>query len=250
MARSSLLVVLLAVFAGAAAGMAVQFLGDRTPEVGPGPAADAASDAKQSEIEGLVHRDADRIRDAEIEIETLRSEISSLQDQLAKHAESIEAYVNADGAAPTGEITMMGPDGKPVKVDPHQSLPMMRIGGGKGYELARLPEEEKWAKLREELSLDSYQESELKQIAKDYQKAMSDMFKVDESGGGSGSLSLGKIDLGKIMKARKDADERVKNLLSEEQNEKFRNENYGAAIGLGGATTVSVSTTFEPSEGK
>ena len=127
--------------------------------------------------------------------------------------------------------------------------PMIGLAGpGRGFKLASLPEEEKWAKLREELSLDSYQETELKQIAADYKKAMSEMFTTEDGG-----FKIGKLDLMKIMKAKTDADKRVKNLLSEEQYKKFQKENYGSAVGLGGSTTVSVSTSFgsgDSSEGK
>ncbi|MEN8151440.1 MAG: hypothetical protein ABFS86_16610 [Planctomycetota bacterium] len=248
MARSSLMVVILAVFAGAAAGMAVQLFDAETPATGPGPATGGVSEAEHSEVENLVHRGSDRIRDAEIEIERLRSEIASLQDQLTAQADEFEAFAKASGERGPDDFTVIGPDGEPVKMRGATRLPVMRLGGGKGFKLAGLPEEEKWAKLREELALDSYQESELKQIAVDYRKAMSDMFKTENTGGGT--VSFGKIDLGKIMKARTDADERVKNLLSEQQHEKFKKENYGAAIGLGGATSVSVSTTFDSSEGK
>ena len=230
MSRSPLMVILLAVFAGAAAGMAVQLFNDQAPAEGRGPAASGVSEAAHSEVENQVQRDADRIRDAEIAIEKLRSEISSLRDQLTAQAgkhEKFEEYMKEGRPAGTNEFTMVGPDGKPVKMK-----------GG-----MRMP----GAKLREELSLDSYQESELKQIAADYKKAMGDMFKPKTDGGG---MSIGKIDITKIMKTRSEADERVKNLLSETQHEKFRKENYGAAIGLGGATSVSVSTTFESSEGK
>lgn len=243
MARSSLMVVVLAVFAGAAAGMAVQFLGDDAPAADPGPATGGVSEAEHTEVASLVRRDADRIRDAEIEIERLRSEIASLKEQLTEQSGKIEEYAKQAPHAPTEEFTVVGPDGKPVKMRGAARLPVMRLGGGRGFKLAGLPEDEKWAKLREELSLDSYQESELKQIASDYRKAMSEMFKTEDSGGGT--ISFGKIDLSKVMKARQDADERVKNLLSEEQHEKFRKENYGAAIGLGGSTSVSVSTTFD-----
>jgi hypothetical protein len=246
------MVVLLAVFAGAAAGMAVQFLDPDTTAPAPGPADGSRGDAERSDVENLVHRDAERIRDAEIEIERLRSEIASLQDQLTAQAGKLEEVLEQGPAAASEELTVVGPDGKPVKMRGATRMPMMRLGGGRGFKLAGLPEEEKWAKLREELTLDSYQESELKQIAADYRKAMSEMFRTEATGGGS--ISFGKIDLGKVLKAKTDADERVKNLLSEEQHEKFTKENYGAAIGLGGSTSVSVSTTFgsspESGEGK
>jgi len=250
MARSTFMVVLLAVFAGAAAGMAVQFLSPGPEAVVTGPAADAGRDAKQTEVENLVNRDADRITQTEIAVEELRSENADLRTLIAAQAKRIEEFEESAGA--TGDrsgsdLKIMGPDGKPISLGGHPT--MMRFGSpGKGFKLAGLPEEEKWARLREGLSLDSYQETELKQIAIDYRKTMNDMFKTGDDG-----FKIGSIDLGKIMKARTDADERVKNLLSEEQHKKYEKENYGAAVGIGGSTTVSVSTSFGTtgsSEGK
>jgi len=246
------MVVLLAVFAGAAAGMAVQLLDAGTDAPDPGLSANSGRDAKQVEVENLVNRDSDRITQTEIAIEELKSINAGLRDQIAAQAERIDELSkrlskSAGGAGPMTGMKIMGPDGKPMKFTSGPG--MMRFGTpGKGFKLLGLPEEEKWAKLREELSLDSYQETELKQIAADYRKTMSEMFTTEDGG-----FKIGKIDLGKIMKAKTDADERVKNLLSDNQYKKYQKENYGTAVGIGGGTTVSVSTSFgtsEPGEGK
>jgi len=249
MSRSPITVVLLALFAGAAAGMAVQLVDSGSDSPVTGPTADAGRNAKQVEVENLVNRDADRITQTEIAIEELKSVNSELRDLVAAQAKRIEELEKGAGSAgplAPGGMQVMGPDGKPMQTT---GRPMMRFGTpGKGFKLASLPEEEKWAKLREELSLDSYQESELKQIAADYKKAMSEMFTTE-----GGGFKIGKLDLGKILKAKTDTDERVKNLLSEEQYKKYQKENYGAAMGMGGSTTVSVSTSFGSdgsSEGK
>jgi hypothetical protein len=249
MTKSPVLVILLAVFAGAAAGMAVQLtdLGTQAPDTGL--TADAGRNAKQIEVENLVNRDADRITQAEIAIEELKSLNADLRDQLAAQAERIEELSEASGSSQPlagGGMQVVGPDGEPMKM---VNRPIVGFGSaGRGFKLASLPEEEKWAKLREELSLDSYQESELKQIAADYKKAMSEMFTTEDGG-----FKIGKLDLMKIMKAKTDSEKRVKNLLSEQQYEKYRKEGYGSAVGLGGNTTVSVSTSFgdrDSSEGK
>ena len=247
MAKSGFMVVILAVFAGAAAGMAVQLLGGDPGDSESAPTSPAVTAAEHSEVEDIARRGETRLDDVEIAIEALRSENSALKAEIADLREklaTVEETTAETANLPAAGMKVFGPDGEPVKFQGSPGL-MKFAPAGKGYKLAGLNEDEKWAKLREELSLDSYQETELKQIAADYKQAMSEMFKTEDGG-----FKIGKIDLGKIMKAKTDADERVKNLLSEAQYEKYEKEDYGAAIGLGGSTKVSVTTSFGSSEGK
>jgi len=57
-----------------------------------------------------------------------------------------------------------------------------------------------------------------------------------------------RLDFGKMMEARKESNERVKNLLSESQYEKYRSEGYGAPLGLGGASIVSTAVVTPGSD--
>jgi hypothetical protein len=136
------------------------------------------------------------------------------------------------------KVSLGGKDGKLVSVN---GAPLLRLGGfGKAGELMRLSEDERWAKLREDLSLDSYQESELKQIRSDMQAEMKDMVKVDPD---TGKMTAS-FDFKKYKEARDRADERVKNLLGKDQYDKFQSGGYAAALGMGGhSVAVSYSTS-------
>jgi hypothetical protein len=83
----------------------------------------------------------------------------------------------------------------------------------------------------------------LKLIRDEMQAEIKDIFKIDPD---TGTLA-GRIDLKKIMEARRHADEKVKNLLSEQQYEKYQREGYGNVLGTGGAgVAVSYTTIGAP----
>jgi hypothetical protein len=247
MARTSFVVVLIALFAGAAAGMAVQLLNVGEPAPADRPTADAAAEVRRDEALDAIARLDNEVEKLRLEVDTLATRNDELEKELAEAREAMKA-----ARAPA--FATEGKDGHFVDLGNAMKGGIVRGGGthffgGKakpGHKIASLPEDEKWEKLREDLSLDSYQEEQLKEIAKDYRDSFKDLFKTDDEG----KLTLGKLDLGKIMKAKNDADERVKNLFSEQQYKKYKDGGYGAAIGIGGNASVSVSTSFGSSEGK
>jgi hypothetical protein len=245
MARTSFVVVLIALFAGAAAGMAIQLMSAKEPAPVDRPTAQAAAEVRQDEVLDAIARLDNEVEKLRLEVDTLATRNDELEKELAEARKALKA-APAPIFSEDGHTVDLGKamKGRGVPAGGHFFF------GGKskpGYKIASLPEDEKWEKLREDLSLDSYQEEQLKEIAKDYRDSFKDLFKPDENG----KLTLGKLDLGKIMKAKNDADERVKNLFSEQQYKKYKDGGYGAAIGLGGGNaTVSVSTSFGSSEGK
>ena len=144
-----------------------------------------------------------------------------------------------DDALARAGINMLGGRAGQVRLG---GSPMIAFGSGKGAQLMGLSEEEKWNKLREELALDSYQESELKRIQEEMQAELKDIFKIDPE---TGTLAA-KLDITKMVEARKNADEKVKNLLSGQQYEKYRKEGYGSALGMGGGVAVSYTSISSP----
>jgi hypothetical protein len=240
-AKPSIAFLLLAVFAGAAAGMAVQFLapGPETPGPAPGPSPTTATDF--AEVETIARRGESRITELEIAIEELRSVIADQDEEIAGLEKKLEEY--QEQAAPAGLVTAQ--DGSRIELPGKATA--IRLGKKKpGLALLGLPEEERWAKIREDLSLDSYQEEELKRIAEDYRNSFKELFEANEDG----QVVFGKLDIKKILKNKAEMEERVKNLLSEQQYETYRKGNYGAALGVGGTTSISVSTSFETDDGK
>ena len=122
---------------------------------------------------------------------------------------------------------------------------LVRLGSfGKAAELMALPEEERWAKIREDLALDAWQEDELKRLAQEMNEASKKMFSPEAVEEGNLASTIGKV-----MELRKKTNERVKNLLSDDQYEKYKAGGYGAAMGLGSASVaISYTATSLPSD--
>lgn len=244
MPRNTFFLVVLALCAGASGGIAAQLLfrgGD--PGAGPEAAAPAAP-VETEELEETIAQLKRRVAELEMKASDtagrtarLESEIGTLaepEDGSQFHFPTEEEWAKAA----RGTFKFGGKDGKVLELG---SGPVVKLGGlGKMGELMKLTEDERWAKIREDLHLDSYQETELKQIQKDLQAEMRDMFKVDPD---TGSVATS-FDFKKVREARDRADERVKSLLSKDQYDKFQSEGYANALGMGGsAFAISVSST-------
>jgi hypothetical protein len=238
MARNSLFIVLVAFCAGATGGIAATLLlsgGDRAPDsVDSAPAAPSQG-AEVAETVASLKKRMD-------ELELKSSSNAMRATRLEKDVESIAELPRQQGVhfpteeewtkAAQGSLGIAGKDGKVFRA------PVVRIGGiGKAGELMGMNEDDLWAKLREELHLDSYQETELKQIRKDMKAEMRELFKVDEG-------HTPKFDKKKFDEIRKRGDERVKNLLSADQYKKFKDEGYSSALGMGGNSfAISITST-------
>lgn len=239
MNRSVLPVLILAIFAGAAAGAAVSLTLQSVPAGPVTPAGTVADDARLSDLK-------DTVAALQLRIEEMKLANADLLSRMSELEESGAAPIVADPRIDEDLVIsggMGGPAGRNGRIR-MGGAPFIGFGSGRGAQLAGLSEDELWLKLREELSLDSYQETELKRIRQEMQAGLKDIFKIDPE---TGTLA-GKLDIGKMMKSRKDADEKVKNLLSEQQYEKYRKEGYGSALGMGGGVAVSYSSISTPRE--
>jgi len=257
MVRSGALILILALFAGAAAGTAVQFLLPPAGDSASSPVADESLKADLDDLRTEVARLRQRSEESTLALDDARGQIRALEAEVAKAAQSAKTaqFANAGEAQsartfeilPGKGIEMLEPGGTVVKMG---GAPIRLGGMGKAFELLKLTEEERWAKAREELSLDSYQEEELKRIRDEARAAAKDMMKIDPDTG----QMTGKIDLGKIFAARNKAEEQVKNLLTEDQYKKYRKGGYGNVLGTGGGgmtvTTFSGFSTSEDDRGK
>jgi hypothetical protein len=236
MSRSVLPVLLLAIFAGDAAGAAVSIVLRPDAANSAAPAVTRATDARLDDLR-------DTVAALEMRIEELKLADSEAISRMNRLEE--EEQVRSERGGQIDESTVPGVPGLPPDQVRLGGAPFIGFGAGRGAQLMGLSEEEKWTRLREELALDSYQEGELKRIQQEMQAEIKDIFKIDPE---TGTLA-GKLDVGKIMEARKNADERVKNLLSEQQYEKYRQEGYANALGTGGGveiySTTSISTPRE-----
>lgn len=243
MSKNTLFFVVLMFFAGATGGVCAFLLartggdaGDQAGVVGP-PAREMAARREKpvvSEVDWLAMR---------TEVSGLARKVEDLTGKLDEANAKLEEASRDDGhGASPGEVLARGLTGGPVRwnstgKDGLAATGLRLAGMGKMAELMALPEEERWAKIREDLSLDAYQESELKRIAEEV-KADSMSFLADRS---DGEAKFDPMEfIGKMVEKRKKTREQVKNLLSENQMKKFDEGGYGAAMGLG-TTSVAVS---------
>ncbi len=239
MNRSVLPVLLLAIFAGAAAGAAVSLTLKSNPAGPATPSAPAAGDARLSRLGDTVAALELRLEEMELANSDLLTRVNVLEES--------EAGMPSQGPRTGPGMVGQGGSGAPSSRSGQIRMggaPFVAFGSVRGAPLAGLSEEEKWLKLREELALDSYQESELKRIRQEMQTELKDIFKIDPE---TGTLA-GRLDVQKMMEARRSADEKVKNLLSEQQYEKYRKEGYGSALGMGGGVAVSYTSISTPRE--
>lgn len=139
-------------------------------------------------------------------------------------------------------------------------IPLGRIAMGatglsarmkKTLELMGKPEDERWAAIREALSLTDLQEQELKAALKERDLAMRDMTKIEshEVTGPDGNVSnvmrVSAPDPEKVRETRRKYDDRVNASLTADQSKKWKDEGYEAAAGGGGAMVfTSVTTDF------
>jgi hypothetical protein len=244
MPRSTLFLAVLALFAGASGGVAATLL---LLADGPGASRAEAPPAAPADTENLKETVAQlkrRLAELELQSSDNAREIRSLdrreRSETASAAPSASFPTEEEWArAAQSAFKVTVKDGKAINFS---KGPIVRLAGGfgKGGELMRLSEEDRWAKIREALHLDSYQESELKQIQKDLRAEMQDMFKMDPD---TGKLTSS-LDFKKFREARDRADERVKNLLSQDQYDKFKKDGYSAALGMGGSSyAISYTST-------
>ena len=237
MNRSLPPILLIAIFAGAAAGAAVSLALMPPAQNSTEPAVTGAADARLDDLTDALARLELRLQ----EMDLANSEVTSRMNRLEESESEREAPPDEamDDALARAGINMLGGRAGQVRLG---GSPMIAFGSGKGAQLMGLSEEEKWNTLREELALDSYQESELKRIQEEMQAELKDIFKIDPE---TGTLAA-KLDISKMMEARKNADEKVKNLLSGQQYEKYRKEGYGSALGMGGGVAVSYTSISTP----
>ena len=242
MNKSILPILILAVFAGAAAGAAVSLALKPEARDSTDSAPTVAADARIDDLTDAVARLELRLEEIDLAGSEFTGRVNRLEESESRRAAAVESAENAITAS--GMTSPVGPGGQ-VGVGGQVRMggaPMIGFGSGKGMQLMGLSEDERWARLREELALDSYQESELKRIAEEMQSEIKDIFKIDPD---TGTLA-GKLDLGKMIGARTKADEKVKNLLSAQQYEKYRKEGYSSALGMGGGVAVSYTSTSIP----
>ncbi len=237
MNRGLLPILLIAIFAGAAAGAAISLALMPPAPSTTEPAATGAADARLADLTDALARLELRLA----EIDLANSEVTSRMNRLEESGTPREASpdVAMEDALAEAGVNLPGGRSSQVRLG---GAPMISFGSGKGAQLMSLPEEEKWNQLREELALDSYQESELKRIQEEMQAEIKDIFEIDPE---TGTLAA-KLDIPKMMEARRNADEKVKNLLSGQQYEKFRKEGYGSALGMGGGIAVSYTSISTP----
>jgi hypothetical protein len=229
MSRHTLPTLILAIFAGAAAGAAVSLALNPRVDAPPAPTESVSADARIDDLNEAVAALERRMEEMQLADSDVSSRLTELEQAEEPPARQASGVVAPDGVhVPRSQVRLGG-------------APFV-FGAGKGAALMSLPEEEKWQKLREELSLDSYQETELKRIRDEMQTQVREAFSFDSD---TGTLT-GKPDLAQLMEARKNANEKVKNLLSEDQYEKYRKEGYGNAIGLGSSMAVSYTSISTP----
>jgi hypothetical protein len=236
MNKSILPILILAVFAGAAAGAAVSLALKPQARESAVSAPTLAADARTDDLTDAVARLELRLEEIDLAGSEVTGRVNRLEESESQRAAAVESAENVLDMS--GVTSPVGPGGQ-VRMG---GAPMIGFGSGKGMQLMGLSEDERWARLREELALDSYQESELKRIGEEMQAEIKDIFKIDPE---TGTLA-GKLDLGKMMGARTKADEKVKNLLSAQQYEKYRKEGYSSALGMGGGVAISYTSTSVP----
>ena len=237
MNRSVLPVLVLAIFAGAAAGAGVSLLLKSSEGTSAAPAKTVAADARIEDLQATVAALELRIEEMKLADSEFASRVNRLEEAEARQ-DAVSGQTDEGGVVSGG----VGGINSPARQIRLGGAPFVAFGSGKSAQFMGLSEEEKWDKLREELALDSYQESELKRIGQEMSAAVKDIFKIDPE---TGTLA-GKLDIGKVMESRKNADEKVKNLLSAQQYEKYRKEGYGNALGMGSGVAVSYTSISTP----
>jgi hypothetical protein len=244
MGRSTLFILVMVAAAGAAGGVAAHLLARTDPPIEAH--ADAPPPPQRSEG---FRPSLEEWKALQLEVRGLREQLAEVTAKLSEAStrlEEVAAQEPLEGVRPQEAVAKLlesARDGSHVTALPGKVVSLsgstpgvLKLGGlGKGAELLTLPEEEKWTRIREDLSLDAWQEDELKRLAEENRQAAEKMFLPE--GGEEVDFPTA---IGKLMEQRKKSTERVKNLLSDEQYEKFRDGGYGAAIGLG-TTSVAVS---------
>jgi hypothetical protein len=243
MVKAGVGTVLIALFAGAIGGLAASQLSrpETTGAAEPDRAASVSPD-EVAALRGEITRLTARIDELSMELAAERAKAEEVARKLdekpeADLAQSLMELATKElsgqagaGGAPGG-IQITGGGTHRIRLS---GLPGTGTVIGPGGQPAGASQEERWENMRRDLSLDSYQLDELKRIRDDYHAGMKEAL--------TGARD-GRFDISKLNKVREDANARVKNLLSEEQYEKYRKGGWSRNLGLGGAGTSVITVT-------
>ncbi len=121
----------------------------------------------------------------------------------------------------------------------------------KSMELRALPEDERWARIAEELGLNSVQVDELKAAQTTLQEGMKAAITQETKTTDSGAeFSFRQVDGEKMREARKAFDDRVTTVLNDEQKKAWTDGGYQRAVGGGrGAMVFSSGVRVRSSGG-
>jgi hypothetical protein len=112
----------------------------------------------------------------------------------------------------------------------------------KGFELRKLPKEERWAKAQEDLNLSPNQVDDLKSAAADFDEEMKGAMVTEKTeAGNGGTFTVRRTDFEKAAAARKRYQERVDQSLDTDQRKKWKDDGYANAFGSPGGTTTAIS---------
>jgi hypothetical protein len=163
--------------------------------------------------------------------EQLKVALGKLKEQLS----------GGEGSPLIGSV--MGADGEPLQV---ATLRGRLVGLQKGFELRRLPEEERWAKAREDVGLTNVQEDEIKSALAERDQAIEESMQIErDEENENGRISIRHMDFEKTRAANEAYRKRVDNTLNDEQKKSWRENGYDNAFGKGAsgsATVISVGT--------
>jgi len=122
----------------------------------------------------------------------------------------------------------------------------------KSFELRRLPEEERWAKARDEVGLTRVQEDEIRAALAERDQAIEESMNVErDEDDGNTRISIRSMDFAKTSAANEAYRKRVDNTLNDNQKKSWRESGYDNAFGrgaMGSATVISIGRGISTDE--
>jgi hypothetical protein len=230
MSRNGAVLILLALFAGAAGGVASSFaLRGAEPTVAtPAPRPEEDSAARTSE---RLERFSEALGEIRLELSALRARIERAEREPARTAppaprgtprdDDGDEDVRPRGEAPPVEIVR-----RPVEPKDRAPVPGRALSP-RAEAIRAMPEEQRWAKIGEDLGLDAWQATEIRRASDDLLADIRDFASRRETSGARA------VDPETVRASFDRSRDRVGRVLSEEQLRKFDFEGYGEAVGLG-----------------
>lgn len=241
---------ILGAMAGAGTSIALQ------QPAGGGASADSELSSRVSDLEQALERSrdtaadrkrqlghmADRVMETELRLAQLQRELAALEGRGPTAPEPVEPGVDPSRPVRPGPGVIVPSPGGPVHVVPQD--PEARKKAVERWrqvsELRSLSEEDRWARIQEELRLSVNQVDEIKAALaarKEALEAATEETEID-MGGFKGSIS--RVTDPEAHKAASEAfDERVERTLDNEQRKLWRDGAYKQALGVGGGTAGS-----------